>query len=136
MKPIRTSYAVATFVAVVVTYIKYYTAIDKLRVETANKKTKRRKICYEVMNHLTFWIKLLFGDIVLIVLNLIIWTQHFEEDFRYAGLSLISTVASTVVAIIKYVAFSSFCQRDPLYKIIIKKLKGICGRGKEKSSPV
>ena len=116
-KSIRVSYAVATFVIVIITYIKYYTAIDAMRVETANKKTECRESCYEVINHITFWFKLLFGDIVLIVLNLIIWTQHFEDDIRYAGLSLISTVLSTLFGSVKYFAVSPFC-RVPLYKRI------------------
>ena len=53
-KPIRISYAVATFVIVTITYIKYYTAIDIMRVTTANKRTEGKEICYEVINHLTF----------------------------------------------------------------------------------
>ena len=132
MKSIRVTYAVATFVIVVITYIKYYTTVDELAVTTANKKTKRKKICYEVINHITFWIKLLFGDIVLIVLNLIIWTEHYEEDFRYAGLSLISTTLSTGVGIGKYVFVSPFCQKKQLYKQIGEKLKACCC-SKEKS---
>ena len=40
-----------------------------MRVTTVNKRTEGKEICYEVINHLTFWIKLLFGDIVLIILN-------------------------------------------------------------------
>ena len=114
-KSIRISYAIATFVIVIIIYIKYYTAIDAMRVETANKKTKCREICYEVINHITFWIKLLFGDIVLIILNLIIWTQHYEDNIRYAGLSLISTMLSTLFGSAKYFAVSPFC-RVPLYK--------------------
>ena len=134
MKSIRISYAIATFVIVVITYIKYYTTIDTIRVVTANKKTKGKEICFEVMNHLTFWIKLLFGDIVLIVLNLIIWSQHFKEDFRYAGLSLISTVFGTVIAIIKYVLVSPFLQKDPLYKLIGGKLKSVCCKKKDEKT--
>lgn len=134
MKSIRISYAIATFVIVGITYIKYYTTIDTIRVLTANKKTKGKEICYEVMNHLTFWIKLLFGDIVLIVLNLIIWSQHFKEDFRYAGISLISTLFSTVLAIIKYVFFSPFLQNDPLYKLIGGKLKSVCCKKKDRET--
>ena len=114
-KSIRVTYAVATFVIVFITYVKYYTAIDQMRVQTADKKTKCRETCYEVINHITFWIKLLFGDIVLIVLNLIIWTQHYEDDIRYAGLSLISTVLSTLFGSAKYFAVSPFCH-VPLYK--------------------
>ena len=134
MKSIRISYAIATFINVVITYIKYYTTVYIIHIVTNNTKSKPKEICLEVMNHLTFWIKLLFGDIVLIVLNLIIWTQHFEEDFRYAGVSLISTVASTVVAIIKYTFVSPFCQSNPLYKQIGEKLKNVCGCGKEKTT--
>ena len=126
MKSIQVTYAVATFVIVIITYIKYYTAIDAMRVGTANEITEGREICYEVIIHLTFWIKLLFGDIVLIVLNLIIWTQRYEEDFRYAGLSLISTVASSLFGSMKYIFASPFCQHDPLYKQITTKLESIC----------
>ena len=68
-KSIRVTYAIATFVIVIITYVKYYTVIDAMRVETANKKTEHREICYEVINHITFWIKPLFGDTVLIILN-------------------------------------------------------------------
>ena len=121
MKSIRTSYAIATFVIVGITYIRYYITIDVIRVVTANKKTKGRKICYEVMNHLTFWIKLLFGDIVVIVLTLIIWIQHFKEDFKYAGLTLTLTVISTVFATSKYFLFSPFCQSAPLHQKIREK---------------
>ena len=77
--------------------------------------TECREICYEVINHITFWIKLLFGDIVLIILNLNIWTQHYEDDIRYARLSLISTVTSTLFRSAKYFGVSPFC-RVPLYK--------------------
>ena len=104
-KSIRISYAIATFVIVIITYVKYYTAIDAMRVETANKKTEHRESCYEVINHITFWIKLMFGDIVLIILNLIIWTEHYEDDTRYAGLSLISIVANTLFGSAKYFAW-------------------------------
>ena len=123
---IRVTYAIATFVIVIMTYIKYYTAIDTMRVATANEKTEQREICYEVINHITFWIKLLFGDIVLIVLNLIIWTEHYEDDFRYAGLSLISTVGSTMFTSFKYAFASTFCQNGPLYKKVAMKFKSAC----------
>ena len=123
---IRITYAIATFVIVIITYIKYYIAIDKLRVGTANQTSKNREMCYEIINHITFWFKLVFGDIVLIVLNLIIWTQHYEDDIRYAGLSLISTVISTIFGSVKYFAVSPFCQRDPLYKKVAIKLKCAC----------
>ena len=124
-KSIRVTYAIATFVVVIITYFKYYTTIDQLRVVTANKKTKRKEICYEVINHITFWIKLLFGDIVLIVLNVIIWTQHYEDDIRYAGLSLISTVLSALFGSFKYFAVSRFCG-VPLYKRVWDKRVLIC----------
>ena len=136
MKSIQISYAIATFISVIITYIKYYTAIDNIRVSTANDKTEDKKICYEVMCHVTFWIKLLFADIVLIVLNFFIWTQHFKEDFRYAGLSLILTVVSTLFGTAIYVCASQFCQHDPLYKYLykcckcdskLKSIKKICG---------
>ena len=130
MKSIRIGYATATFVNIIITYIKYYTAIDVMRVKTANIKSKRREFIYEVISHITFWIKLLFGDIVLIVLNMIIWTQDFKGGFRYAGLSFISTVASTLFGSIKYVFVSPCCQHDPLYRRIATKL---CSK-KESSS--
>ena len=123
---IRVTYAIATFVIVIITYVKYYTAIDTVRVATANEKTEQREICYEVINHITFWIKLLFGEIVLIVLNLIIWTEHYEDDFRYAGLSLISTVGSTMYGSFKYAFTSTFCQNGPLYKKVVTKFKSAC----------
>ena len=74
MKSIQITYAVATFVVVIIAYIKYYTAVVTIIFETGDKKPKCTEICNEVMNHVTFWIKLLFGDIVLIVLNMIIWS--------------------------------------------------------------
>ena len=130
-KSIQISYATATFVIIIMTYIKYYTAIDTIRFRTANKETKCRRICYEVMNHITFWIKLVFGDIVIIVLNLVIWREHYSEDFRYAGLSLISTVVSTLFGSIKYIFVSEFCQREPLYKKVTRK---ICCKKKSSST--
>ena len=117
---IRVIYAIATFVIIIITYIKYYTAIDAMRVGTANKRTERREIIYEVINHVTFWIKLLFGDIVLLVLNLIIWQD--EDDFRHAGLSFISTLASTLFGSVKYSIASPFC-RVPMYKRILQLYK-------------
>ena len=102
-----------------------------MRVKTANIKSKRREFIYEVINHITFWIKLLFGDIVLIVLNMIIWSQDFKGGFRYAGLSFISTAASTLFGSIKYVFASPCCQHDPLYRRIATKL-----RSKKESSSI
>lgn len=58
MPGIRYTYAVATFITVIIIYINYYTLIDKLRTETANKKTRKKSVCYEVINHATFWVKL------------------------------------------------------------------------------
>ena len=127
IKSIRITYAVATFVAVIIAYIKYYTAIFTIIIETCNKKTKCTEIYCEVLNHVIFWIGLLFGDIMLIVFNIIIMSQHYKEDFKYVLIPLISTVLSTAVRIIKYVFLSSFCQSDPLYKLIKNKLKSACG---------
>ena len=136
-KSIRISYYIATFVIVGITYIKYFTSICIIKVVTDNKPVaKGYEICFEVINHLTFWIKLLFGDIVLIVLNSIIWNQHFKEDYKYAGVTLILTVISTVFAIIKYVFASSFCQSNPLYKPIGEKLKSVCCNCKEKKEEI
>ena len=133
-KSIQLTYATATFVIIIMTYIKYYTLIDTLRVSTANETSKCRRICYEVINHITFWIKLVFGDIVIIVLNSVIWREHYAEDFRYAGLSLISTVGSTIFGSMKYIFISECCQHEPLYKKLYKKvIRKICCKKKSSS---
>ena len=119
---IRYTYATATFIIVIITYINYYTLIDKLRTETANTKTRKKSVCYEVINHTTYWVKLLFGNLVLIVLNAIILNKHYnKEGFRYAGVSLIMAIASTIFSISMYIFLSQFCQRKTLCDVILER---------------
>ena len=121
MSGIQNTYATATFIIIIITYINYYTAIDTLRTETANIKTPQKSVCYETINHVTFWIKLLFGSLVLIDLNIIIWDKHYEEGFQYAGVSLITTSLGAIFSIGKYVLLSQFCQHKPLSDLILER---------------
>ena len=120
-KSIRYSYLVATIIIAIFTLVGYYASIYELHAITSGRNTK---VCNEFTGHATFWF-LLFGNIVLLVLNTIILAKDEKLEFRYAGFSMLLNIGSIVYDVGSYIITGKFCQHGPLWK---KVWDGVCNR--------